>query len=135
MVNLSPGSASSDRPSHTRSAERLSAERSGKIAGIIGERVSQARSGESGAADCVDLPGGEICIYSGERIPAGEFESHIEDCNVCANRVELQLDFMETLELAVYQRKSEPWASRVHGAMLVSAPELNFAVCGEIETT
>jgi hypothetical protein len=75
----------------------------------------------------------EICMHSEEKIAAEAFEEHIELCCSCCNRVELQLDFMECLEAAVYQRLSEPDSRKVHGALMVSVPEFNFAICGELE--
>jgi hypothetical protein len=76
---------------------------------------------------------GEICMQTSQRLTPGGFEEHIEACSVCASRVELQLDFMECLEAAIYQRRAEPETEKVRGALMVSAPELNFAVCGEID--
>jgi hypothetical protein len=78
-------------------------------------------------------PRSEICMHSQEKVPAEAFEEHIELCCSCCNRVELQLDFMECLEAAVYQRLSESEARKLHGALMVSAPEVNFAICGELE--
>ncbi len=75
----------------------------------------------------------EICMDSGKRVSCSDFESHIEECKVCASRVELQLDFIETLEAAVCQRIGEPESEKIKGALLIGAPELNFAVCGEID--
>jgi len=78
-------------------------------------------------------PRSEICMHSEEKVAADAFEEHIELCCSCCNRVELQLDFMECLEAAVHQRLSEPESRKIHGALLVSAPEFNFAICGELE--
>lgn len=75
----------------------------------------------------------EICMASGKSVATADFESHIESCQVCASRVELQLDFIKTLEAAVYQRHGQPESEKIKGALLIGAPELNFAVCGEIE--
>jgi hypothetical protein len=47
--------------------------------------------------------------------------------------VELQLDFIEAVEGAVLEHRCDPASERIHGALLIDAPELNFAVCGEIE--
>jgi len=66
-------------------------------------------------------------------VPFADFENHIETCRECANRVDLQLDFIETLEVAMYQRRAEPESSRIRGALLISAPKLNFAICGEVD--
>jgi hypothetical protein len=76
----------------------------------------------------------EICMKTQRRIPAEDFESHIEHCVTCSNRVELQLDFMDTLAVAVHQRRDQPKREKMQGALLVSAPVCNFAICGEIET-
>ena len=125
LVNLSFNNRASERRSKATSAEQVA------IVGMVGERSSRRRP-----SDFTKYPepgNTEICMYSGARIAQGEFETHIEECNVCANRVELQLDFMETLEAAIYLRKAQPAARKVHGAMLISAPELNFAICGEVE--
>jgi hypothetical protein len=75
----------------------------------------------------------EPCLQKYGKTTAGSFEEHIETCQVCANRVALQLDFMACLETAVYQRLSEPKSERIHGALMISAPKLNFAICGELE--
>jgi hypothetical protein len=72
-------------------------------------------------------------VHSGLRIALSDFESHIEECIVCGNRVELQLDFIQTLETAVFQRRGDPDSEKIHGALLIGAPKLNFAICGEIE--
>ncbi len=77
----------------------------------------------------------EICMHSEEKVAADAFEEHIELCCSCCNRVELQLDFMECLETAVYQRLNEPESRKLHGALMVSAPEFNFAICGELEVS
>jgi hypothetical protein len=81
----------------------------------------------------VDNPAGEICMKDRQTVEFAEFENHIEKCSVCASRVDLQLDFIETLEVAMYQRRAEPKSSRIRGALLISAPKLNFAICGEID--
>jgi hypothetical protein len=133
LVDLNHTGNPSDASPKVRSAEHLSRERSGSIVGIIAERPGRNQSVEAEPAKSAGISGGEICMLSGARIASADFESHIEECPVCANRVDLQLDFMNTLEVAVYQRRAEPDSQKVHGAMLVSAPELNFAICGEIE--
>lgn len=76
---------------------------------------------------------GEICVKTGATVTHAEFENHLEVCTLCSNRVELQLDFIETLEAAMYQRFSSPGVPKVKGAMLISSPEMNFAVCGELD--
>ena len=113
--------------------DRVSKSQFNSVAAIMGERAGRHNPVEAGLAEELQPAAEEICMASGSKIATLDFENHIEDCKVCANRVELQLDFMETLELAVYQRRAQPESQKVHGAMLVSAPTLNFAVCGEIE--
>jgi hypothetical protein len=105
--------------------------------------LSHGGARRSGPVDQVDVseceeslpaePRSEICMHSQEKIAADAFEEHIELCCSCCNRVELQLDFMECLETAVYQRLSDPESRKIHGALMVSAPEFNFAICGELE--
>jgi hypothetical protein len=80
-----------------------------------------------------DSQAGEICMKDQRTVPFADFENHIETCQECANRVDLQLDFIETLEVAMFQRQAEPESSKIHGALLISAPKLNFAICGEID--
>lgn len=76
---------------------------------------------------------GEICMKTGSLIESSNFEDHIETCPACASRVDLQLGFIDTLEAAIYQRKINPDSGKIGGAMMISAPELNFAICGELE--
>lgn len=115
------------------SVEQVSEECLSAIVGLRGERSGRSVPSGPEISSSIDTSAGEICMLTGARIPSAEFENHIELCSICANRVELQLDFMEALETAVYQRKAEPESGKVRGAMLISAPELNFAVCGELE--
>jgi hypothetical protein len=114
-------------------AERVLKERMASTVGSGGERatVSQATETETEgrAAQC----GGEICMHTGDRIPFSDFDAHVDECEACSNRVELQLDFIQTLEAAVFQRNCDPDSDKIHGALLIGAPKLNFAVCGEIE--
>jgi len=72
-------------------------------------------------------------MNNGTAVHHADFENHIEECTTCSNRVELQLDFIETLELAIYQRQASPDSPKVRGALLVSAPQMNFAICGELD--
>lgn len=126
LVNL-------DNTVKVSSAERVSTERLASIVGIGSDRTSHSWIGETSAEKSAVPVEGEICMHSGERVPFEEFELHIENCTVCANRVELQLDFIQTVEGAVFQRYCDPDSERIHGALLIGAPKLNFAVCGEIE--
>jgi hypothetical protein len=113
--------------------ERVSRERMASVVGLGGERalIGQATETEThrSTAEC----GGEICMHTGARISLADFDAHVDECQVCANRVELQLDFIQTLEAAVFQRNGDPDSEKIHGALLIGAPKLNFAVCGEIE--
>lgn len=131
MVDLNHISASS--ATGKTASSQTSTECIGVIAAMRGDKAVRPAPRELRHLSSHDHSNVEICMLNGERIPFSEFESHIETCPICANRVELQLDFMETLEVAVYQRAAEPASAKVRGAMLVSAPELNFAVCGELE--
>jgi hypothetical protein len=133
LLDLNHCEHSSDLPAQTR-AERVAKERAGSIIGVIGEWPSLNSPSEAGRKFDSTNVWSEICMLSGKRIARADFENHIEECPVCANRVDLQLDFVNTLEVAVYQRQAEPDSPKVHGAMLVSAPALNFAICGEIES-
>jgi hypothetical protein len=81
----------------------------------------------------MEPPLGEVCMKDQQTVAFADFENHIETCAVCASRVDLQLDFIETLEVAMFQRQAEPESSKIHGALLISAPKLNFAICGEID--
>ena len=114
-------------------AQQVSKECLSAFVGRISDKGSRPASWNSTHSKPAGYPSTEICMLTGERIPAVDFETHIETCSICANRVELQLDFMESLEVAVYQRRADPDSQKVRGAMLISAPELNFAVCGEME--
>jgi hypothetical protein len=127
MVNLNPVVARAGQAERQTPAEGCL----GAMAGHTTEK-GRRRASEAGMAAVADGRY-EVCIQSQRRIPNAEFENHIEHCEACSNRVELQLDFMDTLEAAVFHRHNQPNAQRFHGALLVSAPALNFAVCGEIE--
>jgi hypothetical protein len=115
-------------PSPRSSTEHVSA-----LVGSSTERPNRPFFSSRKSSHKVDYAQGEICTATGNHIHPADFENHIETCITCSNRVELQLDFMETLEVAIYQRRADPASERVRGAMLISTPELNFAVCGEIE--
>jgi hypothetical protein len=114
-----------------KAAEHASKERVRAIVGLAVERVACSAGTQPPTQS--DFSNVEICMLTRDRVPHAEFETHIETCTICANRVDLQLDFMEALGMAVYQRNAEPGSQKVRGAMLISAPELNFAVCGELE--
>lgn len=114
-------------------AKHVSKECLGAVVGLAAEKLDRAFSSESQRVSDSDYTTSEVCMLTGSRIPVADFETHIETCSICANRVELQLDFMETLEVAVYQRRATTDSPKIRGAMLISAPELNFAVCGELE--
>ncbi len=133
FLGLNQSLSGSELPSRSdHSSERLGA-----------ALLSHGGAKRSGPADRAELikfdeslsvePRFEICMHSQEKVAADAFEEHIELCCSCCNRVELQLDFMECLEAAVYQRLSEPESRKIHGALMVSAPEFNFAICGELE--
>jgi hypothetical protein len=101
--------------------------------GSAAERPSRLRPDNLEMVGQAENWTGELCLRTGENIPYREFESHIESCKVCSNRVELQLDFIETLEASMYQRQAERHGKRMRGALLVSSPKLNFAICGEVD--
>jgi hypothetical protein len=109
-------------------------ERLGALIAQGGKNVIRKSGGNTELAGAMSAVNpGEICMQTSQRLTPGHFEEHIEGCTVCASRVELQLDFMECLEAAIYQRRAEPQTEKLHGALMISAPELNFAVCGEID--
>jgi len=128
LVDLNHIGFTSKSPSRRSSSEQVSA-----LVGSTAERTSRPLASGKRSTSNSEYATGEICLLSGGIIPSCDFENHIEECSICANRVELQLDFMETLEVAIYQRQADPKTGGVRGAMLISTPELNFAVCGEIE--
>jgi hypothetical protein len=116
---------------HDHSEERLGAallSQGGKRSGSAAR--AEVRNSESSLPF---EPRSEICIDTQEKLAPSAFEEHIELCRACSNRVELQLDFTECLEAAVYQRCNEPESHKIHGALMVSAPLCNFAICGELE--
>lgn len=117
----------------TCTEKSVSVERVASVLAIMGQSLGAGEPPSAKAHGEEWRPHPEVCMSSGEKVPAASYERHVEQCRVCANRVELQVDFVENLELAVYQRQSAPMREKVHGAMLVSAPALNFAICGEIE--
>jgi hypothetical protein len=133
LVDLNHAGHNSKTPSKRTAGEHASRERVGAIPALTADRASRSHPSETRSPKIEDQSHVEICMLTGHRIPVADFETHIETCTICANRVELQLDFMEALETAVYQRRAEPESQKVCGAMLISAPELNFAVCGEVE--
>ncbi len=102
------------------------------LVGSGGERSLRPKTAETEACQTFHSTG-EVCLNTGRLIPPSQFEDHLEECLLCSNRVELQLDFIETLQVAIYQRNAKPNSDKVRGAMLISTPEMNFAVCGEIE--
>jgi hypothetical protein len=103
------------------------------LVGSGAERSSRLHTADVGPNVPLEKPSGEICLHTGECVPYHEFESHIETCKVCSNRVELQLDFIETLEASMYQRQAERNSPKMRGALLISSPKLNFAICGEVD--
>jgi hypothetical protein len=133
LVDLNHSSQRSRERAKRGSLEQVSEECLSAIVGLRGERSGRSVPTGPEILSPIDTSAGEICMLTGVRVRSAEFENHIESCSICANRVELQLDFMEALEIAVCQRKAEPASEKVRGAMLISSPELNFAVCGELE--
>ncbi len=115
------------------SAEHVPAGRKPSVPGIGVDKMTHTWATEGPSGRLADDAVGEICMHSGARIALEDFERHTEECAVCANRVELQLDFIETVEEAVFQHHCQPDSERIHGALLIGAPKLNFAVCGEID--
>jgi len=103
------------------------------LVGSPAERASNVRNVGVEAEISVQAPLGEICMKDKQTVAFADFENHLETCMECSNRVDLQLDFIETLEVAMYQRRAEHESSKIHGALLISAPKLNFAICGEID--
>ncbi len=128
LVDLKHSGSSSKLPASPSSVEHVSA-----VVGSTPERSVRPQATEAEVSGKNGYATGEICINTGMLIATANFENHIEECELCSNRVDLQLDFIETLEVAIYQRLAEPKSEKVRGAMLISTPELNFAVCGEIE--
>jgi hypothetical protein len=128
LVDLNCGGSPSHKPSPRSSSAPVSA-----LVGASKDRALQLQPIGIERALAAEQSLGEICLRTGQAVQHADFEQHIEECVVCGNRVELQLDFIETLELAMYQRRSEPESQKVRGALLISAPKLNFAVCGEID--
>jgi hypothetical protein len=128
LVNLNNTGLPSRTPSSRTLAEPVSA-----LVGSTTNLPVRTPSVDDHYSSHGDGHQGEICVKTGATVPHAEFENHIEQCTLCSNRVELQLDFIETLEAAMYQRFSSPGAPKVKGAMLISSPEMNFAVCGELD--
>ena len=128
MVNLNHAGLPSRTPSSRTLAEPVSA-----LVGSSTNLPARTSSVDDQYSNHGEGHWGEICVKTGETVPHADFENHIDGCILCSNRVELQLDFIETLESAMYQRFSSPGAPKVKGAMLISSPEMNFAVCGELD--
>ncbi len=122
-----------DNMAGSSSTERVPMERKASVSGIRASKLTVSRSAETRADGPEADAACEICMHSGARIALQDFERHTEECAVCRNRVELQLDFIEAVEGAVLEHRCDPASERIHGALLIDAPELNFAVCGEIE--
>lgn len=122
-----------DHAAEASSAQPGKIKRVTSIASLHSERKGGYRAIETPSSERVAKNQAEICMASGEPVTLADFESHIENCKVCGSRVELQLDFIATLEAAVYQRCGQPESEKIKGALLIGAPELNFAVCGELD--